>query len=274
MKTGMITKETAPAFKSLILPSIYELFQKGFPVTAVGLIEEDRPAGAVMGYIDRDGVFKLLSLYVLPQYRRRGGGTLLIQTLRALTETMDLLVLFSYLDGSLGAEYYGAFFRSLGLAEADHFEKLYLVSVGTLCASDLFPKEHSSPYIYPLANVPDDKKNHYLQQANKITNNMDDVELDIKKVNSKMSFAWIRNEELKGYILIGRSKNNNENLTVLLSDQPDIKITADLLIAFVNKCRDQLSPWTMVEIPLPDNRLDGVFKQIDGALNIQHTYIL
>ncbi len=274
MRTGMITKETAPAFESLVLPSIYALFQKGSPVTAVGLTEEDRPIGAAMGYIDRDGVFKLLSLYVLPQYRRRGGGTLLIQTLRALTETMDLLVIFSYLDGSPGSEYYGPFLRSLELSEADYFERLYLVSVGALCASDLFPKEHGSPYTYPFADITSDKKNRYLQQAQKITNNMSGVELDIKKVNSKMSFAWIRKEELKGYILVGRSKINNENLTVLLSDQADIKITADLLIAFVNSCRGQLSPWTMVEIPLPDNRLDGVFEQIDGALNIQHTYIL
>ncbi|MBQ9442780.1 MAG: GNAT family N-acetyltransferase [Lachnospiraceae bacterium] len=60
-------------------PEVETVLKKGLPVTAYAAACDGTIAGAIAGAIDNE-VFEIWSLYVDPEYRRRGVGSALIQT--------------------------------------------------------------------------------------------------------------------------------------------------------------------------------------------------
>ena len=83
MDIGFLPKEDPGVFRALLLPETADALTAGEPVTALGLTENGLALGAAAGYLTGDR-FRITSLYVAPEYRRHGGGALLLDTLQVL----------------------------------------------------------------------------------------------------------------------------------------------------------------------------------------------
>ena len=73
MKVGIIAQSQWPLFEPLLLPVVRESLERGADVTVLGLTEEDVACGAAAYYMDANRM-QIISLYVSPDYRGRGGG--------------------------------------------------------------------------------------------------------------------------------------------------------------------------------------------------------
>ena len=80
MRVGIIDQSQWPMFEPLLLPLVREALERGVAVTVLGLTEEDVACGAAAYYMDEKRM-QIISLYVSPDYRGRGGGSLLLTTL-------------------------------------------------------------------------------------------------------------------------------------------------------------------------------------------------
>ena len=80
MRVGIIDQSQWPMFEPLLLPLVREALERGVSVTVLGLTEEDVACGAAAYYMDEKRM-QIISLYVSPDYRGRGGGSLLLTTL-------------------------------------------------------------------------------------------------------------------------------------------------------------------------------------------------
>lgn len=83
METTIIDKGNISLFKNLLLPNEAKLILEGKPVFALGLVDDGVACGAIAGG-PYENYFKIKSFFVAPDYRRKSGATLLINTLKDL----------------------------------------------------------------------------------------------------------------------------------------------------------------------------------------------
>lgn len=83
MKIGTIDQMQWSRFAPLLLPVVTNALEQGEKIGLLGLTEEDVACGAAAYYMDGNRL-QILSIYVAPNYRERGGGSLLLTTLARL----------------------------------------------------------------------------------------------------------------------------------------------------------------------------------------------
>lgn len=77
MKVGSIDQTNWPKFAPLMLPLVAQALERGESVALLGLTEGDVACGAAAFYMNGSRI-EVLSFYVAPDYRGRGGGSLLL----------------------------------------------------------------------------------------------------------------------------------------------------------------------------------------------------
>ncbi len=95
MNIILIQKEDADRIAPLLPEEVTKSLKEGMPVTVFAAIEDDLAVGTIAGAVDGD-TFELISIYVHPDYRRRGIGEALIQRLDELLEGENLPVRAEY----------------------------------------------------------------------------------------------------------------------------------------------------------------------------------
>ena len=88
MKVGIVDQSQWPLFEPLLLPLVREALERGAAVTVLGLTEDDVACGAAAFYMDAKRM-QIISLYVSPDYRGRGGGSMLLTALSRLAKHTD-----------------------------------------------------------------------------------------------------------------------------------------------------------------------------------------
>lgn len=88
MKVTVINKENLSAFSSMIYDEEKTRIEKGLPVIAIGVVEEpavgeeeEIAIGVLTGHLDDDDAFLLTNIFVVPDSRRMGAGTMLLNAL-------------------------------------------------------------------------------------------------------------------------------------------------------------------------------------------------
>ena len=116
VKVYVITKEAAEKTRSLFLPEIAEVPEDGLPTTALAAVKDEMTVGALAGAIKGD-VFEIYSLYVEPEYRRKGVARELIWKLEELLSDsgMAIRAQFTVEDGDSGT--LPPFFMSMGFTD-------------------------------------------------------------------------------------------------------------------------------------------------------------
>ena len=144
MEVGWIERENLAVFRSLLLPEMAEAVDGGQPVTVLGLMEGDIACGAAAALL-RGGTLDVRSLYVAPDYRRRGGGRLLMDALLEIAVGQGETANVSYTSTRPDHETLPPFLTALGFVQQDAPENLYCLTVDELAQSRFFEGVTSAP---------------------------------------------------------------------------------------------------------------------------------
>ncbi|MBO5622325.1 MAG: GNAT family N-acetyltransferase [Butyrivibrio sp.] len=276
METIIINPDEAHPFKPFIDPAIYPLLNEDLQLMALGLLEDSRPVGAAIGITDNYNDFNVLSIYVDPQFRRKGGGNMLIQGLEESLEFQNSgPAMLSFIEGkSSDNEAFFKFAEAIGIYEASDFERLYAVPLSSFYESDLFSGKYDSNNIRQISkiNVKEDDAfwSKYISTDSTVQSHM----LGNLRSNPEFSFVFTQKGEVLGYLLLGYSKRFHKKPLIKLSSFSAPNVTSALLGTFLSMSRNAISPDTTVLIPAPDDRYETMLGRLKGARNLQHNYIL
>lgn len=99
MEIGLINESNLEFFQTLILPETVSAIKRGEAILALGLTENELAIGALTGYIS-GYEFVITSVYVAPDYRHMGGGTMLFDTLDECLEGKTYVRSISFVASS------------------------------------------------------------------------------------------------------------------------------------------------------------------------------
>lgn len=277
MQVKMITPEARPFFRHLISPGTYQLMEQGEPVTALGLLYKNVPIGAVAGMINENDIFTVMSLYVAEEHRRKGGGSMLIDTLEVLLEeTESGIAMLSYVEDPEDEDRNNVFFRfmeSLGMYETTSLEHLYEIPLGSFYTTALFPKDYKSRFVKPFSEMTAREKETFIVQYKSRKNEWMGKWFSSLKPDPELSFVRLKENMILGYLLFENSKSDDKEAVIIISRDSDATDTASLLSALVSVCRNKFPPDIKVLLPVRDDRYERLFGQLRDARNLQHNYI-
>ena len=275
MKVKMITPETKLFFEHLLDPDVYSLISRGEPVTAIGLIEKNIPIGAVAGMLGDNDIFTVMSLYVDPDHRRKGGGKMLMGALEAvLEEAGSGTAVLSYIESSVDEDNtVPPLMEALEIYETSSLEHLYEIPLESFFTSGMFPETFKSKHIKSLSDLNRKEQETFNTQYKALNTNMTGTLFNSFKPDPELSFTSIKEGTVSGYLLFGKDLGPLKVPVVNLSKVRDPRVTGALLSAFIAACRDRFSPDLKFVLPAPDDRYERMLARLRDVKNLQHNYI-
>ena len=275
MKVKMITSKTRQFFEHLLAPDVYSRIGRGEPVTAIGLIEKNIPIGAAAGVLDDNDIFPVMSLYVDPDHRRKGGGRMLMDALKTILEKAGSgTAVLSYVESGMDEDDpMPPFMEALEIYETSSLEHLYEMPLGTFFTTSLFPENFKSRYIRSLSDLSPMEQKIFSAQREALNTNMTGTLLDSFKPDPDLSFALIKDKTLSGYLLFGNDCGPMKIPVVNISRVSDPKVAGALFAAFIVACRGRFSSDLKIVLPAPDDRYERVFARLRDVKKLQHNYI-
>jgi GNAT superfamily N-acetyltransferase len=159
MQVGSITQDNLTSFRTLLLPEAVDAIASGEPLTALALVRDGVACGAAAGYLT-ETCFDVISLYVAPGYRRKGGGRLLIETfvaiLRSVQDIATHSIEINYTVIREDHEELAPFLAALKFTlSKDDVGLFYRCSVGELATAQFFAgHDDESDAVQVFAKVP------------------------------------------------------------------------------------------------------------------------
>lgn len=128
MKAGLINDENMPLFEGFFSPWISEHRGNGEPMEFIGLTDEETAVGALaVSFLF--GNPEIISIYVAPEYRNRGGGSLLLKTVEQIAKDEGLYLTAAFtIPGDEGREL-ARFFASHGYNRVAEWPKIFRFSL-------------------------------------------------------------------------------------------------------------------------------------------------
>ena len=241
-----LTRQNAGAFKSLILPDEYNLIAQGKSVTALGLLDRGTACGALTGYYTDDITFRITSLYIVPDYRRCGGATALIDVVKSLLSydsVIEISFTFEEDDGL------SAFLTYCGFLSFTPENLLYKVRLGDILDS-IKPLIRSGEEDAPCFAEYDESvlrfastialKNHFPAPPDGFLS---------KGIDKELSTLLYENGSLEGYLVVDRFAGGELTISGLYTKN-NPKHFASLLIGSAMKAREVYERQTTVMLPV------------------------
>ena len=231
MEIGWISSGSWEAFHTLLLPDAAQAIHKGLPVLALGLTEGDTACGAAAGML-RGETFLLQSFYVAPEFRRRGGGRLLMDTLRQVLQGHCRSVEIHYTITQPDHEGLAPFLTALGFSrERDQEETLYALTVGKLKDNSFFAKRKPPTTALPFEQVPHALLAKAYQAAQAKGEAYLPVPLTDPSVDQAVSMALLDKKAVRSFVAFVSPRPGLLNLAWVQSGHPqDVPVL--LLSAF------------------------------------------
>lgn len=155
METTIVDSGNLNYFTSFLLPDAAKLLQAHKPIFALGLIDNGIACGALAGGPSGNS-FRLTSLFVAPEYRGKGGASLLLQTLitcmsgqKELYEITAEFTLFN--DDHILLE---NFLKHNNFTFEQEDETIYSVSLSSLAQNSFFSKCSTTDEIHTFSTLP------------------------------------------------------------------------------------------------------------------------
>lgn len=224
MNVTPITPENLPYFKPFLLPESAQALEENLPLAAIGLVSEETGCGALTGYLT-EHYFVISSFFVAPDYRRRGGGTLMLETLKKLLKSDPEVhaITVSYTITEPDHELLHGFLEKRGFAQESFEKAIYGITLRELQLSPFFsPSKSKSEYtppkqLQPFSKVPE----LYIKQLDRrITLEYGrpwDTPLEqAENLERDLSFAWIAHQKITAFLLLQRT--GEHQLTLAYAD--------------------------------------------------------
>lgn len=208
MEIGYIDSAQMQFFSNLLLPQTVEAIQNGEPITALGIVKDSIACGAIAGYIT-EGKFRIVSFYVAPEFRRQGGGRMLLEGIRKLLEDEVMVsgVEIRYTVTQSEHETMASFLLAMQFEkEDDKGQTLYTFTLGQ-AANDILAAntDKQDVNVLPFVKISD----HALHMAQKEASIQDiplpQVTLDSPELDRELSHSIVKNGSVQAFVVFDHS---------------------------------------------------------------------
>lgn len=247
MQIGWIGQDQLGCFGSLLLPDVRAWLERGDPITALGLTDADQACGAAAAWLREEGAMEICSLYVAPDYRRRGGGRLLLDTLYRLGQGRCQAMVIHYTCTQPDHKTLSPFLTALGFVPERGNSDLYQIGMDELARAPFFlhtPSGQGSAK--PFAQVPPNSLNAAYKKAMAQGENYLDCPLTHPSVDPQVSVAVMEGDTVRSFAVFTPTSPGRVRLAWVKSGQPqDLPL---LLHTAFARLRDQYPPETVLTI--------------------------
>lgn len=247
MEIGWIDRETCGIFQTLLLPDAAAALKQGKPLLALGLTEDNVACGAAAGELEGD-VFNVTSFYVAPDYRRRGGGTMLIETLRTLLKEHCRSLEISYTVTLPEHQALAPFLTEMGfLCRLDYGETIYGLTLGSLEKNSFFAREQKIPAnVRPFAQISPTLLREVYQAARVREEAYLPVSLTDSALDSTASMAVVEDNAVRSFAAVLSRQPGLLELAWVQSGRP--QDMAPMLSAVYAAARRSYPPETLLTV--------------------------
>lgn len=201
----------AEQLKSLLLPRAYQAWKDGEEPLILGLAKDQTAVGALAAELDGDSL-QVISFYVAPEYRRQGGGTLLMEQLLMIADDVAEEVVFDFIateEEHLALE---LFLCTYGFIEEERYGAIYATTIGKLSEVPALQKEAKNAGI-PLRELGPVEKNKAQQQISDMNAPFGDSMLTGEKVDQDVSRIHFKGQVPDGFFLCEKQGDSGLMIT-------------------------------------------------------------
>lgn len=269
MMIGALPPGDPGGFRSLLLPETADALAAGEPVTALTLTDDALAVGAVAGYLEH-GFFQITSLYVAPDYRREGGGRMLLEGLAQVLDDRASGMELSFTATQEEHKTLFPFLEVMGFQRKEnHGETIYLTTIGAALGSTLFQsgKGLGTPFSQVDARL--------LTAASKAAM-VPGVPLPVdglkgKTVDPDISMAAVQNNDVQAYLVFDTAWPGGLTLSAVWSKNP--ALLPGLLAAAADRMRQKYPPETRLAVQAVNNTSAELIRVLlPEAQPISYTY--
>lgn len=203
MQLGCIGSEQLPYFSTLLLPEAVQAIEQGEPITAIGIAQEDVACGALAGYVEYD-CFRIVSLYVAPDYRHLGGGRLMLSQLEELLlEESDIRSMeLSFTVTEPEHETLLSFLTTMGFAlDDDRGQNIYTFTLEQLNAAEIMSTTiGKSLRIRPFSQLSEDVLHAAQKRGIALEAPLPELTLTSPQLERELSHAYIKDGKVEAYV--------------------------------------------------------------------------
>ncbi len=225
---GYVEPENPGVFLEFFTSEVERLLKDGVPLSLVGLVSGKSPAGAIAMEVVEDHL-EVISLYVLPEYRRMGGSKLLLLTAESLAQKLDTWVSSSFNVVDENTRLLETAFLEAGFTrrDDDDEEKTYLVTLADCEESENLMNVKADPKLKFFRAMSENRLKRYAEQAFQRMAPMPaggflsplldrDLSVVYEGKNGTMGFLAVERMDYKNGIRIAAAYNGSENPRVLM----------------------------------------------------------
>ena len=266
VKIYPVGQEDAEKVEAYLTKETAELLARGLPLTAFVAVLDGEAVGALAGAVD-GYVFEIWSLYVVPEYRRKGAGTALVGALEKLLESAGedmtgvagMPIRARYTSMSEDNKTLRPFFLKLGFMEDPIPHPMYYVGY----LDDLKSREKISSRsltrvsgIVPFSQTED----KLLRLASNVSAQqgypMPEGGLLSGSVNRDLSFCIVRDGKIGAYVTVEEIEEDLLEVSALWSGLDNPMELLSMLITLIDALRKKYSPETRVAMLATNERAD------------------
>ena len=253
MHVGWIDQSNLPLFRTFLLPDSEAALERGEPLTALGLMKGEVACGAATAWLDGQDTLSIRSLYVAPDYRRQGGGRLLVNTLAALGTGLCGSIQCGYTQTLPEHEALAPFFTALGFQPEEEESGIYLTTLKELADSPLFQNRTEPPKgPIPFVQVSTSALVAVYKKAAAAGENYLEVPLTDPSVDQQASVAILEQGMPRSFAVLTRQAPDQVTLAWVKSAQPN-DLPLMLQSAFA-RLREISAPETRVAVQTVDDQ--------------------
>lgn len=272
MEVLYLTRKNYKAFESLLLPKMASALETGKRVIACGAVEKGVAVGALAGVFEEEH-FLIDSFYVAPEYRRKGCGKLLLDTLSSLLSEEMIPMEISFTVTQPEHEELVAFLEKEEFERVEDFgQNIFCTELSRIMAHPMF-QTLSEKGCVPFAEL--DKASFYsLELQSKRGDDFFPIPEGgflSPEVDRELSYVYQKNGKIEAYIIFDRSCLNGPTVTALWSQTPQGVLF--VLRAAATKVFQRFSPDTRIAFQtVNEASARFVSKLLPDAESISHRY--
>ena len=273
---GAITPENLEWFEPLMTQTAVELIKEGAPVYAVGVTEErtKTACGALVGYV-MGGCFRLISLFVSPEYRRCGYGNLLIGELVEICREEGIGIEVSFTGADTETEALEEFLEFWFFQREKQTQgEIYEISLGEALKS-AYNRESSAKQVYRLEECQE-------RMVRELSKRAYDSEVPVPEggffapsIDRQISVVYERENRITAYLIFDRSLGGRLTLCALCSFEKNPIALAEMIFTAMTLCREKYPDDTEFYMQaINETSRNLIHKVFPNAKAISHTYYL
>lgn len=248
MQIGVLPPGEPGVFRSLLLPEAADALARGEPLTALGLTESGLALGAAAGYLE-NGQFQLISLYVAPGYRQRGGGRMLVDALLGVLSGRAAGIMVRFTVTEEEHHTLPPFLRHMGFAqENDHGQTIYLTTLSRAMQLPFFQAQPRQGRGTPLCELNERELTALAQAAQTAQAPLPPGGLHGEWVEKQVSVAYLENGVPQGYVMGDTSWPGGLTLSAVWSNGADPTLLVALLRTALARASARYAPETRLAI--------------------------